>query len=325
MVTPTVISTFCGTGGSSLGYKWAGYKELLAVDFDKHAIECFKLNFPDVPIWHKSIIDITGQEILKFCNLKRGELDVLDGSPPCQGFSTAGKRKVGDERNDLFREYVRIIHDLSPKIFVMENVTGMVKGTMKGRFIEIMETLKGLDYNVKCKQMNSMYYGVPQSRERLIFIGVRKDLNMVPIYPTPSKHITSVKEAWLNMPKQNTPELSNFLKNVVPKMKIGQNLNDIAGKGGFQVIRIYPNKPCPTIIKLIGGIGYASLIHPYENRVLSIDEIKRVCSFPDDWILTGRYALQKARLGNAVMPKFMQAISETLKTEILEKHYAGQG
>lgn len=173
---PTVISLFCGTGGSSLGYKWAGYKELLAIDFDSHATECFKLNFPEVPCWNRSVFDVLYQEILDFCNIRNGELDVLDGSPPCQGFSTAGKRNVNDSRNDLFKRYVYFIEGLKPKVFIMENVPGMAKGKMKGMFIEIMKTLKETGYIVKCKKMNSMYYGVPQSRERLIFIGVRPDI-----------------------------------------------------------------------------------------------------------------------------------------------------
>ena len=173
----TVISIFCGCGGSSLGYKWAGFRELLAIDFNKNAIDTFRLNF-DCPAWLDDINKILGDSILKFCNIKKGELDILDGSPPCQGFSTAGKRQINDERNDLFRQYVRLIIELEPKVFVMENVTGMIKGKMKGRFIEIINTLKELNYNVKCKQMNAKYYNVPQSRERIIFIGVRKDLNI---------------------------------------------------------------------------------------------------------------------------------------------------
>ena len=139
---PTVISLFAGTGGSSLGYKWAGFKELLAIDFDAHAVECFKLNFPEVPVWKRSVVDVTGDEILEFCKIKKGELDVLDGSPPCQGFSTAGKRNVNDSRNDLFKEYVRLITEIQPKVFVMENVSGMAKGRMRGRFIQIMKDLK---------------------------------------------------------------------------------------------------------------------------------------------------------------------------------------
>ena len=173
---PIIISTFAGTGGSSLGYKWAGYKELLAIDFEPHAIECFKLNFPKVPCWQRDIKTVTGKEILDFCRIQKGDLDLLDGSPPCQGFSIAGKRQINDLRNDLFQHYWRLVKDLEPKIFIMENVPGMMKGKMKGLFIEIMKTLKSGNYKVKCKLMNAKYYNVPQSRERLIFIGVRNDI-----------------------------------------------------------------------------------------------------------------------------------------------------
>jgi len=166
---PTVISIFAGCGGSSLGYKMAGYKELLAIEWDDNAVETFKLNF-DCPIWKRDIREVTGKEILDFCNIKPTELDILDGSPPCQGFSTAGKRQVTDERNDLFKEFVRLINELQPKVFVMENVSGMVKGKMRGWFKEIMFALKATDYNVKCKLMNAVNYEVPQSRQRLIWI-----------------------------------------------------------------------------------------------------------------------------------------------------------
>ena len=108
--------------------------------------------------------------------LKPGELDVLDGSPPCQGFSTAGKRRMDDGRNQLFREYVRLLRGLRPKVLVMENVSGMVKGKMKLIFAEIMRELKASGYKVSARLMNAMHFGVPQSRERMIFIGIREDL-----------------------------------------------------------------------------------------------------------------------------------------------------
>ena len=97
-----MISLFAGCGGSSLGYSMAGYRELLAVEWDDHAVETFKLNFPDVPVWHGDIAELSVEECLRLAGLRPGQLDVLDGSPPCQGFSTAGKRKIDDGRNQLF-------------------------------------------------------------------------------------------------------------------------------------------------------------------------------------------------------------------------------
>jgi hypothetical protein len=95
---PTVISTFAGCGGSSLGYKLAGFKELLAVEWDQNAVDTFRLNFPEVPVYHGDIAKLTGAECMRLAGIKVGELDVFDGSPPCQGFSTAGKRKFDDPR-----------------------------------------------------------------------------------------------------------------------------------------------------------------------------------------------------------------------------------
>ena len=286
---PTVISTFAGTGGSSLGYKWAGFKELLAIDFDAHAVECFKLNFPEVPMWHKSVIDITGNEIMDFCKIKPGELDVFDGSPPCQGFSTAGKRHVRDSRNDLFAHYYRLVTEIQPKVFIMENVTGMAKGTMKGVFIEIMNVLKSGNYNVKCKQMNSKYYGVPQSRERLIFMGIRKDLNKIPVYPIPSKNVITVRQAI----------------NRYGYYKYRANYSS----GKVDIIKKTFNNPLLTLTKTPSWSVFP--------QMFTIEELKILCSFPKDWKLTGTFENQWARLGNAVMPKFMQAIAKTIKRDIL--------
>src|SRR3990167_7356319 len=278
----TVISLFAGCGGSSLGYKWAGYNELLAVDFEKNAVETFKLNFPDIPVWEKDIKQVIGKEILKFCKIKKGQLDVLDGSPPCQGFSTAGKFNVNDIRNDLFKEYVRLINDLQPKVFVMENVSGMIKGKMKGKFIEIIT-----------------YF------------------NLKAVFPKPKKNFIKFKDAVKECNGEMPPKLSKMFKDIIPQMKQGQSCDDIKKGKGHQTFRIFENKVCPTITKIIGGIGFGALIHPTENRVLSISEIKRVCSFPDNFKFIGKYQEQKARMGNAVMPKFMQAIAETIKNEIL--------
>lgn len=316
---PTVISTFCGTGGSSLGYKWAGFHELLAVDFDAHAVECFKANFPEVPVWHKSVIDVTAKEILDFTGLKCGELDLLDGSPPCQGFSIAGKRVVSDPRNDLFSHYARLVNDLQPKVFVMENVGGMVKGSMKGKFIEIMSVLKTMNYNVKAKLMNAKYYGVPQSRERVIFIGVKKDLGKLPIYPNPSKQLITVSNAFSRIKNigeipAKTKTQSNVWADQTPPGK--------SHPKHFSIKRLHPNKPSNTIPKSVTLNGTCQILHPVHKRVLTINEVKSLCSFPEDWQLVGKFEQQWARLGNSVMPKFMQAIAETIKTEILEESLA---
>lgn len=180
---PTVVSTFAGGGGSLTGYLMAGYRDLLAVEWDDNAVATLRANYPDLDIYHGDIAKLTVEEVLKRTGLEPGQLDILDGSPPCQGFSTAGKRLIDDPRNQLFREYVRLLRGLRPKVFVMENVSGMVKGKMKLVFVEILKELKASGYRVSAKLLNAMYFHVPQSRERMIFIGVRDDLGIEPTHP----------------------------------------------------------------------------------------------------------------------------------------------
>lgn len=314
----TVISTFAGCGGSSLGYKWAGYKELLAIDFDKNAVETFGLNF-DVPIWRRDIKTVTVDEILKFCNIKPGELDVLDGSPPCQGFSTAGKQEVSDNRNDLFLEYVRLIKGLLPKVFVMENVSGMMKGKFKGKFNEILSTLRDTGYNVKCKLMNAKYYEVPQSRERLIFIGVRGDLNAEPVYPVACGKLVTVGDAIKDIEPKTVMPVTKYFKEVMMKLKPGENGGKYYNGKNYSCYRLHPNKQSPTIAKTILFNRYPRTFHYKENRTISIEELKVLQGFSEEFEFMGHYGEQWARIGNSVPPKMMHHIARTIKNEILDK------
>ena len=317
----TVISLFAGGGGSSLGYELAGFKELLAVEYDGNAIETLKANF-DFDIWQKDITEIKDGEILQRCNIKKGELDVLDGSPPCQRFSTAGKRQVNDLRNDLYKSYIRILKDLEPKVFVMENVSGMMKGKMKGRFNEILKDLKSLNYNVKCKLMNAKYYNVPQSRERLIFIGVRKDLNIEPSFPKPSNKVITVRDAIKNCNNTEIKIPKGDIDRYYDKIKIGSDLASYYESIGmkrksFSCKKVNPNKPLNTLTKLFSE-GMSGLLHWGEKRFMTIEELKRCCSFPDNYILIGKFKDKWSRLGNAVMPNMMKAIAENIKINILD-------
>ena len=173
---PTVIGLFTGCGGSSLGFHYSGYRELLAVDYEPNATETFALNFAQSPVITADVRQLTGQEIMKITGVKKGELYCLQGSPPCQGFSTSGDRKLFDSRNQLYKDMARIVNDLQPKIFVMENVSGMVKSHMKIIFKNCLKTFESCGYSLQYKIMNAQYYQVPQSRKRLILIGIRNDL-----------------------------------------------------------------------------------------------------------------------------------------------------
>lgn len=312
---PILVSLFADCGGSSLGYRWAGFRELLAVEWDGNVVETFRLNFPGVPVWKRDIRKIRGEEILGFCSLRKGELDLLDGSPPCQGYSTAGKRVVTDERNDLFRENIRLIGELQPKIFVIENVSGMIKGKMKGIFKEYMKSLKSLSYKVKCKLMNAKYYGVPQSRQRLIWIGVRNDLDMEPSYPEPYRNVITVGHAWTGVVNKTfcRRPTGNLVNLYYEKLKPGISYSS---GPGFSTKRLSFYKPSNTLPKTIKN-GLSLIMHPTECRSITIEEAKRLQTFPDDFMLFGEFEEQWAGIGNSVPPRMMEAIAGHIRDRIL--------
>jgi DNA (cytosine-5)-methyltransferase 1 len=308
-----VISTFSGCGGSSLGYKMADGKVLLAVEWDDNAVETYRLNFPDTPIFHGDIAKLSVDECCRLAGISPGELDILDGSPPCQGFSTAGKRNIDDPRNQLFREYVRLLQGLQPKVFIMENVSGMVKGKMKLLFAEILSELKASGYNVKARLMNAMYYRVPQSRQRMIFIGVRKDLDIEPSHPNPQTTPISYRQAVEGLTAHDqTAKLPSSLRS----QRWRETSQGDAHKERFSLLRLSWNKPAPTILKVSGSGGH---MHPDECRLLSVGELRRCASFPDEHKFAGSWDNAVCRIGNSVPPLLMKAIAEHIRDNILSK------
>lgn len=315
---PTVISTFAGGGGSSLGYSMAGFRELLAVEWDDNAVATFKENFHDVPVYHGDIAKLSIEHVLSITGLKPGELDVFDGSPPCQGFSTAGKRMIDDPRNQLFREYVRLLRGLQPKAFVMENVSGMVKGKMKLVFVEILKELKASGYKVSAKLLNAMWFGVPQSRQRMIFIGVRNDLKAEPSHPKATSAVVTVKDAFVDIKQYGFCEkVSPSLAKIIPHIPENGGGDDVVKNKWFSTRRLSQNKPFPTITKSMTG-GGSAMVHPNEHRPISIAEAKRGGSFPDEYKFIGGYKNALPRIGNSVPPLFMRAIAMHIRKEILE-------
>ncbi|WP_435245085.1 DNA cytosine methyltransferase [Streptomyces tendae] len=318
---PTVVSTFAGAGGSSLGYSMAGYRELLAVEWDDHAAACFGRNFPHVPLHHGDIADLDPASL----GLAPGELDVFDGSPPCQGFSVAGRRQVDDPRNQLFRQYVRLIDHWQPKAFVMENVAGMVKGPMRSLFAEILASLKeaGPGYRVTARLLDASYLGVPQKRLRMIFVGVRRDLGLDPVHPVPQVRPLTVREAFAGLTDPGPYQLpSGKAAHVAPLIRPGEDGGDALHRLGgqnayFSLQRLSWDRPSFTLIKEISS-SRNGLLHPEENRLLGIKELARIQSFPDayDW---GDSPVEKvwSRIGNSVPPLMMREIAGTLRERVL--------
>lgn len=307
-----VASTFSGAGGSCTGYRMAGFKVVWANEFVPAAQASYKANCADDSILDcRDIKLVKSEEILAATGLKKGELDIFDGSPPCQAFSTAGKREKGwgkkkfyehgaSQCNEtLFTEYIRLVRGLMPKVFIAENVSGLVKGTAKGYFLEILRDLKASGYRVSCRVLDAQWLGVPQQRQRTIFIGVRNDLNKEPVHPKPLAYRYSVTDA---LP--NVTDVRQSLYSGTDQRYTGTD------------------KPCPTV-NTLGGVGNAVgskywVEFGTEKRKFTIAELRRICAFPDDFILCGSYAQQWERLGNSVPPLMMKAVAETVRDKILK-------
>jgi len=341
-----VASTFSGCGGSCTGYRMAGYKVVWANEFVPAAQASYRANMEaDCILDCRDVKTVMADEILSATGLRVGELDLFDGSPPCQAFSTAGKREKGwgkdktyehgaQQKNEtLFDEYIRLLRGLQPKVFVAENVSGLVKGVAKGFFIDILAALKDCGYTVKAKLLDAQWLGVPQMRQRIIFVGVRNDLYLAPVHPEPLKYRYSVRDAlpWIDRviqdPNGNFP-IQNYNADHMPSMTITlsnkphiivESLPPSRLKAGaYGVTDVNPDTPCATVT--IGSPGN-DLAVPHESgkRKFTIAELRRICAFPDDFILTGTYAQQWERLGNSVPPVMMYHIASKIKSEILDK------
>lgn len=332
---PTVASTFSGCGGSSLGYRMAGFRVLWANEFVDAARDSYRANAaPYTVVDGRDIRKVDPAEVLEACKLKVGELDLFDGSPPCASFSTAGKREKHwgkakaysdkvQRTDDLFFEYARMVRGIRPRVFVAENVSGLVKGTAKGYFLEILKELKSCGYRVEAKLLDAQWLGVPQARQRLIFVGVREDLGRAPAFPKPLPYRYSVRDAlpWV--------VATGGIRKTGFGAKRMSSANEpcatiMAGGGGgmntsqFGVQVEKESWMDPTITQRGGDASVASVAHPTERRKFSIAELRRICGFPDDFVLTGTYAQQWERLGRAVPPVMMAAVARAIREKVLE-------
>src|SRR5581483_1631598 len=168
-----VIDLFSGCGGSALGFSQAGFNIRVAVDIDKNASESFKLNFPDCAVFPSDITYISGKELLKAGGFKSGQEVVLIACPPCQGFSNARRtsQRLTDPRNKLIYDFLRIVEEIKPLAFVLENVPGLATGIGKPLFLQILQKLNELGYQTVYDVVNTADYGVPQKRKRLVLMG----------------------------------------------------------------------------------------------------------------------------------------------------------
>jgi len=315
---PTVVSLFAGCGGSSLGYKQAGFDVRLAVEWDTGAANVYRRNFPGANVFEGDIADLTAKEALRLTTLEPGELDVLDGSPPCQGFSTAGHRKFSDSRNRLFEEYVRMLEAFRPKMLVMENVSGLRKGKMKLIFAEMTRALKDAGYKISCRELNAWWYGVPQDRRRLIWVGVREDLAAVPGHPEPTvsvpvsagRALGSAEAQSISIDVNYYGKAKDWLPGTRPTrtLKASQKPR-ITGSFTFPCNADRDAKSLGKPAGTMAAIRPPSITNEGSVRYLTIEECKILQGFPE-WF--EMYEKEYKFLGNSVCPPMAEAIGRHL-------------
>jgi len=337
-----IIDLFCGAGGLSYGFERAGFNVLLGIDNDEAALKTFELNHKNSKSICGDITKITKTEIQKVIGNK--VIDVIVGGPPCQGMSLSGPRKLNDPRNKLYLSYIRLVKEIQPKIFIIENVPGLVTlfgGTIKD---SIIKAFQDLGYQIENKILCSADYGVPQLRKRVIFAGYKKGKFE---YPDIDKNQVCCADALSDLPpltetagEQEMPYFSPPKSDYQRLMREGSKSvkNHIAAKhsdnvqktialippGGnykslpkgykstrnFHVAwtRFPEDKPAPTI-----DAGHRHHFHYKYNRVPTVRECARLQSFPDNFIFYGNKTQQFRQVGNAVPPLMAEHLARQVK------------
>lgn len=314
----TVVELFAGAGGLALGLEKAGLKTVFLNEFDKDCVETLKRNRPNWNIIHEDVrkLDFTGIKA-----------DVVTGGFPCQAFSYAGK-KLGfeDTRGTLFFEFARAIKTIQPKIFIAENVAGLVSHD-KGRTLETMLKVlrEDLDnYDVKYKVLNAVNFSVPQKRQRILIVGTKKGINFE--FPKEHDKIVTLKEALKGVPKSLGTKYSEARKKVmdmvpaggswvnlpieIQKEFMGKSFHSGGGKRGM-ARRLSWDEPSLTLTTSPSQ-KQTERCHPEETRPFTVREYARIQTFPDDWEFAGSVSSQYKQIGNAVAVRFAEEVGKEI-------------
>ena len=334
---PISIELFAGAGGLALGLEKAGFETIGLIEINKYASETLKKNRPEWNVINEDIENISSLNLEEYFNIKKGELDLLSGGAPCQSFSYAGKRLgLEDARGTLFYHYALFLEKLKPKMFLFENVRGLLTHD-KGRTYEIiLDIFEQAGYSIpenQKKVLNAWDYGVAQKRERLITIGIRKDLvNSKKFeFPVPHKYKPVLRDILLDCPKSpggTYPENKRKIFEMVPPGGYWRDIPEKIAKeymkscwdmgGGRTGIlrRLSLDEPSLTVLTSPSQ-KQTERCHPIEARPFTVRENARCQSFPDEWEFMGSIGEQYKQVGNAVPVNLAYEIGLKIK-EMLE-------
>jgi len=351
------LDLFAGCGGMSVGLENAGFKVIYANELNEDAAATYRRNFPSVHLEVKDIRQVDATELNR--RLGRPRVDVISAGPPCQGFSTAGKRNPRDKRNLLYREVLRFVRVFRPKIVVVENVVGMLS-TSKGRFVERLEAeLQAMGYNPHHKVLTASSYGVPQRRKRVFIIAPSVLVSEQELFPRPSGTCVSVSQALADLAflgvgesatEYKTPPRSCYQKHM--RAKAGGLCNHVSPRHSDRVQELFASIPQGREARSVFGEGYSGkhsrlrlhpqrrsrtlttlpedFVHYSQNRIPTVREMARLQSFSDDFVFLGPRTTggqnrknecpQYTQVGNAVPPLLAEAVFRNI-LRVLVKYY----
>ena len=357
-----IIDLFAGAGGLSYGFsKLPQFKILAANEIEKDISIAYQLNHPDVEMLNCDIRNLTSEVLRQV--LKGREVDVIVGGPPCQSYSTLGKRKM-DDRANLFIQYKRVLEILQPTAFVFENVVGILSMGKGKLFAQMKSEFEDIGYTLQYKVLDAVNYGVPQHRERVILVGFKGINNF--IYPAPThgdglkpyvtlkdalgdlpvlksgekntRYITEATNEFLEFVRKNAgdsveehcaPKNGEHLIRIMQTLKDGQSKNDlpedIRPKSGYgnTYAKLWWDRPSTTITRNFACPSSSRCIHPRDSRAMSIREGARLQSFPDDYKFYGSDGMKRLEIGNAVPPLLSVAVAKQMLAA-LQKNEAAE-
>lgn len=339
---PTAMDLFSGCGGLTLGLRQAGFSVVGAVEIDPLAVKTYKSNHPRVNVWAKDIRKLNGSEVLRTLGFKKGQLDLLAGCPPCQGFSSIrthnGKNTIRDNRNDLVFDYLRLVKELRPKAVMMENVPALAENR-RMKVLKKELTKLGYESNGTPLVLNTANYGVPQRRRRMILVSSR--VGKIELAKSSDKRST-VREAIGSMPrpgKSGDPLHDPLEKRTAHTMEMirlipkdGGSRTDLPSKyhlpchkklpGGFKDVygRMSWDEVSPTITGGCISPSKGRFLHPSQNRAITLREAALLQTFPKDYLFSldnGRQGVA-LMIGNALPPAFIKRHALAIKRVLVK-------
>ena len=313
----TSIELFAGAGGLVLGVEKAGFNTLGLIEYDKDAADTLKKNRPNWNVINDDIANISCLDLEKYFSIKKGELDLLSGGAPCQAFSYAGKRLgLEDARGTLFYHYALFLEKLQPKMFLFENVRGLLTHDHGKTYSTMLDIFTRAGYTIDKQVLNAWNYGVPQKRERLITIGIRNDLVGKTEYRFPKAHSYKpvLRDVLLDCPDGPGVPYGEKKRKIFELVPAGGYWRDIdpaiakeymkscwdmeGGRTGI-LRRMSLDEPSLTVLTSPSQ-KQTERCHPLEARPFTVRENARCQTFPDDWEFCGNVSAQYKQVGNAV-------------------------